>query len=150
MLAATGSSGLPVVIFSDSHFHLAPLGDKIVHYQERLAACSPEIQDLITVDVISHLPMPQLPPYFTGLCLRYFESNGSMARISAEQLVEGMQLDDEWICINLSNAPSRLRQLATEIVAERSFPYDGFLDTGASGSAGETGDLRMIPGSGYQ
>ncbi|KAE8356061.1 hypothetical protein BDV28DRAFT_145560 [Aspergillus coremiiformis] len=145
-------SNIPIVIFPDSHFHLSPLGHNIVSYNGVLGTSySREILDLVPVDEIQYLPVPRLPPYFIGLCRRFFESNDDMARISAEQLVDGMDLDEEWIRINLSGAPLKVRELATTLVAEKSSRIDASLDLIMPRSALESSmeGLRLIPGSGY-
>lgn len=151
-LAAT-SSNLQVVIFPDTHFYLAPLHSSIVSYKKMLSPpCSHEIQDLVAADEIRQLPMPRLPPYFIGLCRRFLESNDDIARIAVEQLVDGMHLDDEWVYINLGDAPRQVRELAMRLVAERPSRCDEFLDLEVLGAAVDydrISQLRMIPGSGY-
>ena len=149
---AVADSNLLVVIFPDAHFYLSPLHSSIISPEEILhPAYSREIQDVVPVDEIRHLPVPHLPLYFIGLCRRYFESKDDMARISAEQLVDGMQLDEEWVHINLSDAPRQVRELAVRLVAERQSPYEG-LDFEVPDSTVDhdrIGQLRLIPGSGY-
>lgn len=116
---AVTKSNVRVVIFSDRHFYLSPLGSSIVSYEEiSLTASSQEIQDLVPVDKIQYLPMPRLPLYFIGLCQRFVESNNYMARIAAEQLVDGMHLDEKWTRINLSDAPRQVRDLAMRLVTK--------------------------------
>lgn len=104
-------------------------------------------------DSIRLLYMPRLPPYCISLGRRFFESNNYMARIAAEQLVDGMHLDERWICTNLSDAPHQVRELAMRLVAKRSLWYDdGCLhleELNTTVGRDGVGNLRLIPGSGY-
>lgn len=92
-----------IVLFPDSLFHLklsiqnaAPL----VKHGEG-AEYSREILDLIPACEIGSLPIPRLPLFFMGLCKRYFESGDVVFAIAAEQLVDGMDLDEKWCRMHL-------------------------------------------------
>ena len=63
--------------------------------------------------------MPRLPNLFTGLCSRLFESGDLMARIAVEQLVDGMNFNDDWIESNLGGATIKVRNLAAQLVLEK-------------------------------
>ncbi|PYI22901.1 hypothetical protein BO86DRAFT_386586 [Aspergillus japonicus CBS 114.51] len=147
------STKMSIVIFSDAHFHLSPLEHHLVPCDGvPLISYSREILDLVPVDEIQHLPVPRLASYVIGLCRRYFEHHDAMARIAAEQLVDGMDLDEEWIRTNLREVPLKARELMIMLVAEKSSRRDDiFLDVITPGSVVENGmeGLRLIPGSGY-
>jgi hypothetical protein len=74
-----------------------------------------------------------------------------MARIAAEQLVDSMKLDEEWLQMNLGNAPAEVQQLATMLVDDRSSSNDDFPDIESFiGGDGKQEAVRWIPGSGFQ
>ncbi|KAL2817970.1 hypothetical protein BDW59DRAFT_152297 [Aspergillus cavernicola] len=116
----TPSTGLRLLLFPDFYFGLSPLHQNIVPNDERLSTiCSEQILDLVPRGEIQHLPVPCLPVFFIGLCSRFFESNDCMARIAVEQLVDGMNLDDNWIESNLGGATLKVRELAAQLIAEK-------------------------------
>lgn len=71
-----------------------------------------------------------------------------MARIAAEQLVNSMKLDEEWLHMNMADATTEVQNLMAMLVNEWSSSGDGFLHfdslTGADGTREE---IRWIPGS---
>ncbi|OJJ95466.1 hypothetical protein ASPACDRAFT_47821 [Aspergillus aculeatus ATCC 16872] len=152
VLEATYSK-MTIVIFSDAHFHLSPLEHNLVPCDGGpLTSYSREILDVVPVDEMQHFPVPCLRPYVIGLCRRYFENHDAMARIAAEQLVDGMNLDEEWIRTNLREAPLKARELMIMLMAEKSSRMDNeFLDVITPDPVVENGleGLRLIPGSGY-
>lgn len=76
-----------------------------------------------------------------------------MARIAVEQLVDAMDLDETWVQMNLSAATSDVRELAAQLVAEKSSRCDdGYLilaEMCSDFDAVQGEKLRLIPGSGY-
>lgn len=144
--------GLRLLFFPDSYFGLAPLHQNIVPNDERLSTtCSEQILDLVPRGEIQHLPVPRLPVFFIGLCSRFFESNDCMARIAVEQLVDGMDLCEDWIESNLGGATLKVRELAVQLVAEKTSRYENM---GLEAMYSELGvarmqDLSSIPGSGF-
>lgn len=149
----TPNIGLRLLLFPDSFFHLSPLHQSIVPNDKRLSTtCSEQILDLVSRDEIQHLPVPCLPVFFIGLCLRFVESNDCMARIAVEQLVDGMDLDNDWIKSNLGGAALKVRELAAQLVAEKTSRYDENMGLEAMSSAlgaARMQDLSSIPGSGF-
>lgn len=149
----TPNNGLRLLLFSDSYFGLSPLHQNIVPDDERLSTtCSEQILDLVPRDEIQHLPVPRLPAFFIGLCSKFFESNDCMARIAVEQLMDGMDLDDDWIARNLGDTTVKVRELATQLVAEKTLRYAE--NMGLEAALPELGvsrmqDLSSIPGSGF-
>ncbi|RWQ97930.1 hypothetical protein C8Q69DRAFT_457207 [Paecilomyces variotii] len=142
-----------VVLFPDTYFFLCPVSHNIVSYEGiPHIVYSHEILDLVPTDEVQQLPMPYLAPFFVGLCRRFLESRDVMARIAAEQLVDGMRLDEEWAQINLSEASPEVRKLATMLISQRSSrddEYFGSEELHAAAGFTKVVDLRLIPGSGY-
>lgn len=145
--------GLRLLLFPDSYFGLSPLRQNIVPDDERLSTtCSEQILDLVPQSEIQHLPVPRLPAFFIGLCLMFFELNDCMARIAVEQLVDGMDLDDDWIESNLGGATFKVRELAAQLVAEKTSRYDENMDLEVmhfESRLSRKQDLSLIPGSGF-
>lgn len=145
---------LAIVLFPDTFFHISPVEQMIVSRSERSDASiySRQILDIVPGKALDILPFPRLSPYFIGLCRRFFESGDDMARIAAEQLVGGMKLDDAWIQLNLSKAPSKVQYLASVLVDERISSVDEFWDVQTSpfGASDQEEELQYIPGSGFQ
>ncbi|KIX01179.1 uncharacterized protein Z518_08904 [Rhinocladiella mackenziei CBS 650.93] len=136
--------GLRLLLFPDSYFGLFPLQQNIISNDERLSTtCSDQILDLVPRSEIQYLPVPRLPVFFIGLCSRFFESNDCMARIAVEQLVDGMDLNDDWIESNLGGATLKVRELAAQLVAEKTSRYDENMGPKAMK------DLSSIPESGF-
>ncbi|KAL4918675.1 hypothetical protein BDW62DRAFT_210294 [Aspergillus aurantiobrunneus] len=150
----TPNLGLRLLLFPDYYFGLSPLHQNIVPNDERLSGtCSEQILDLFSRGEIQNLPVPRLPVFFIGLCLRFVETNDCMARIAVEQLVDGMNLDGDWIESNLGGATLEVRELAAQLVAEKTSRYDGNMDLEPMSSGlgdARMQDLRLIPGSGFQ
>ncbi|KAJ5342829.1 hypothetical protein N7541_011953 [Penicillium brevicompactum] len=144
---------LRLIIFADSHFGIAPLRQSSVLSDERVStACSTQILGLVPQCEIRDIPVPRLSHLFTGLCLRFFESGDVMARIAVEQLVDGMDLDDEWIKRNLDDTKTKVRDLATQLVTEKVSRREDDPVLGATNSdfvTARTQDVRSIPGSGF-
>lgn len=69
--------------------------------------------------------------------------------IAVEQLVDGMNLDDDWCEKNLCNASLKVHQLATRVVAGKQSRLDDFSNNTVTcfiANAGEAERLRRIPG----
>lgn len=145
---------LTIILFSDTCFGLDPLDRNIVCHDKvpYFATYSRQIMDLAPSDEIKYLTVPRLPPFLSGLCRRFLESNDGMARIAVEQLVDGMDLDEQWVEINLSSAEPKVRRLVMILISEKSSRYDEFSDnlvTCFIADEEEGERLRWIPGSGY-
>lgn len=146
---ATLKMELSVVLFPDTSFHLSPMSQSVISTEEQSnSTFSPQVLDVIAEDDIKYLPFPRLVNYLIGLCQRYFEANDDMARIAAEQLVNSMKLDEEWLHMNMADATTEVQNLMAMLVNERSSSGDEFLHfdslTGADGTREE---IRWIPGS---
>ncbi|KZF23720.1 hypothetical protein L228DRAFT_122819 [Xylona heveae TC161] len=144
-----------VILFSDTYFGLNPLDRNIVCQDETrsFTTYSRQILDLVSKDDIKYIPVPRLPPFFIGLCRRFLESNDGMARIAAEQLLDGMDLDEEWVKANIISAQPQVLELAMTLICEKSSCNDEFLDHDVTcfvADKEEAERLRRIPGSGFQ
>lgn len=73
-----------------------------------------------------------------------------MARIAAEQLVDSIKLDEEWLHMNMADATTEVQDLVAMLVDNRSSSGDEFLDIESlTGAGGTREELRWIPGSGF-
>lgn len=52
--------------------------------------------DMIPREHVRSLPFPRLPPLLIGYAKRYVETRDDPSVIAAEQLVDGMDLDEAW------------------------------------------------------
>jgi len=139
------------VLLGDRSCGLDPLVNNIISRDKAPSnpAYSSQIMDLIPVAVVNNLPMPRLSSLFAGVCHRFLESNDDIAMIAAEQLVDGMDLDDGWCERNLRNASPEVHQLATRLVAGKQSRLDDFSEKTVTcfiANAGEAERLRRIPG----
>jgi len=82
--------------------------------------------DLIPPTEIHQLPMPRLPVLLVGLCRRFLELHDDVAMIAAEQLVDGMDLEEDWCDRNLSNVSSAVLETASRLVSGKSSRLDDF------------------------
>lgn len=75
-----------------------------------------------------------------------------MARIAVEQLVDGMNFNDDWIESNLGGATIKVRNLAAQLVLEKGSRHEEDMALGVMRSdfdAIRMQDLSSIPGSGF-
>jgi len=110
---------------------------------------SSQILDLIPPTEVGSIPIPRLPSLFAGLCWRYLESKDDVAMIAAEQLVDGMDLDDSWCTANLCNTSFEIYQLANGLIASKQSRIDDFSENTVTcfiTNADEAERLRLIPG----
>jgi len=139
------------VILADKSYGLHPLMKNAVSHERtpRNVQYSSQIMDLIPATDLTSLPIPRLPPFFIGLCQRYIDSHDDIAMIAAEQLVDGMDLDEAWCSRNLQNASQEVYQLATRLVEGKDSRLDDFSENTITcfiSNAGEAKRLKQIPG----
>ena len=117
-----------VVLFPDDCLGLAPLKKNILHPKrdEDGAEYSREISDVIPASKIAETPIPLLGPLFSGQCSRYLETNYPMLAIAAEQLVDGMDLDEEWCKQHMSASTPETLSFALTLVAGKASRIDYF------------------------
>ena len=80
---------------------------------------SPEILDIAPADAVCSLSLPRLAPFFKGLCRRYISARDPIAAIAAEQLVDGMDLDQNWCRSHLSAVHAEELAFAMTLVEGR-------------------------------
>lgn len=85
---------------------------------------SEQIIDLIPPTEIHRLPLPRLPVLLAGLCRRFLESHDDIAMIAAEQLVDGMDLDEGWRDRNLSSVGSEVLEVVSRLIAGKTSRLD--------------------------
>ena len=145
------SSHLGLVIFSDTSFGLRPLEESVVPNIKSLdSACySKQILDVVASNDLNAIPMPCLGPYFSGLCRRYLDLGDDVAMIAAEQLVDGMNLDQNWVTKNIASAEQDVQELARQLIhgkASRLDDLSGNTITCFVANEDEAEALRNIPG----
>ncbi|KAL9107830.1 MAG: hypothetical protein Q9227_007345 [Pyrenula ochraceoflavens] len=133
----------------DRDLYLQPLQKHIVvPKKEDHAEFSPQLLDFVTQEQTTKLPWPRLPQYFTSLCLDYFQNENAMARIAAEQLIDGMNIDHAWCEKHLVQNP-KILSLGKRLVDGKTARIDDFspnLITCFIASEAEASRLCMIPG----
>ncbi|KAI9676670.1 MAG: hypothetical protein M1829_002988 [Trizodia sp. TS-e1964] len=142
-----------VILFSDTFCHLAPLQKNVIpskEYQQG-AEYSRELMDLVPVSLIPKLRLPRLAPLFEACCRKYCETREDMSAIAAEQLVDGMNLDEDWCRKNMS--PARLEELnfALKLVAAKKSRISAFthnIVTDFIATSEEAERLLRVPGRG--
>ena len=117
-----------VVLFADQQLGLEPLEKTIIparkHSQH--VAYSQQILDIIPMETLVSLPMPSLLPFFRGLCRNYCETNSAVYAIAAEQLVDGMDLDEVWCRKHMPGLDSKELAYAMTLVEGKSSRIDDF------------------------
>ncbi|KAL9075493.1 MAG: hypothetical protein Q9161_001565 [Pseudevernia consocians] len=91
--------GLFVTIFPDTYLHLQPIKSNLVSFQEAPVApirYSKEILDVFLAEDIPRFPFPNLPAFFLGACKRYSSTQDPIFAMIAQQLMDGMDLDEQW------------------------------------------------------
>lgn len=141
------------MIFTDKSYGLNPLLKHIVS-RERIPSnpgYSDQIIDLVPADGINQLPMLRLPSLFNGLCQRFLDTQDDVSMIAAEQLVDGMDLDEGWCDRNLHllNASPEVLNLAVRLIEGKSSRVDDFSEGAVTcfvANREEVERLRRIPG----
>jgi hypothetical protein len=93
--------------------------------------------------------MLRLAPFFEGLCREFYDTRDNLPPIAAEQLVYGMNLDEDWRRNHMS--PERHRELnfALGLVAGKDACISNFSTNSVTAfiaSEEEAGRLLMVPG----
>ncbi|KAL2397546.1 hypothetical protein ABEF93_000780 [Exophiala dermatitidis] len=86
----------PIVLLSDLGivFRKSEVLESAAHRRE--AFYSDHILSYVSVEEIKRIPIPTLPSFVQYLCLLFFRDGDDMFRIRLEQLVDGMNIDEEW------------------------------------------------------
>ena len=117
-----------VVFFPDSALHLDPLSQSTVpsEWHTCEARYSKEILDSFLAEDLRLLSFPRLVPFFLGHCTRYCNSKAVDSAMAAEQLVDGMNLDEAWLGAQLPAMTSDEISFATKLVREKTSRMDDF------------------------
>ncbi|KAI0378961.1 hypothetical protein F5Y04DRAFT_283331 [Hypomontagnella monticulosa] len=141
-----------VIILPDTLFGLQPLEESVVRREERnsSSAISTHIVDVIPSADLTAIPVPRLYSYFVGLCRRYLDQADDAAMIAAEQLVDGMNLDQDWCTKNISTAGADVWTLSQQLILDKPSRIDQFSGNTVTcfiADETEAKKLRDIPGS---
>ncbi|KAI1108469.1 ser/Thr protein phosphatase [Nemania sp. NC0429] len=122
------SSTQVVVIFPADLFGLDPIEKILVGpLMPRKVHLSKEIRDLSPEDVAS-LPLPRLAPLLKGLARRFLDRGDDMAMIGVEQLVDGMDLDHQWVQRHLDSVETPVTALILERIQGKKGRIDYYSD----------------------
>ncbi|KAF2459394.1 hypothetical protein BDY21DRAFT_408775 [Lineolata rhizophorae] len=142
-----------VVLFSAASMRLDPIKERVVprELHSPAAQYSREILESLAAPDLQSVDFPRLAPFFAGLCRRWLDASDGVARIAAEQLVDGMDLDEAWCRRNLlPSESSACVQFALELVSDKKSRVDHFVDHAITcfvGDKDEVEKLRKIPGA---
>ncbi len=140
-----------LVILADKMYCLNPISKNVLSRDEAPSnpSYSSQIMDLIPPTEIHRLPIPKLPVLLVGLCRRFLDSHDDVALIAAEQLVDGMDLDEGWCERNLSTISSDVLDIANRLVAGKASRLDDFSENTITcfiANKYEAERVRGIPG----
>lgn len=113
---------------------------------------SKEILDALSPHAIASLPFPRLGPFLGGLCSRYIQSRDVAYAMTAEQLVDGMDIDTAWCHVHLAHLSPAEQQFASDLVAGKRGRMDDFSENKITCYVADIQDatnIRQIPGSGF-
>jgi hypothetical protein len=78
-----------------------------------------EITDLVPASSVASLPMPRLAPFFEEFFRKFCDTRDDLSAIVAEQLVDGINLDEDWCSNPISPRRHKELNFALELVAEK-------------------------------
>jgi hypothetical protein len=113
---------------------------------------SKEIFDMLSVNAIASLPFPSLGALMAASCARYVQSRDVVFAMAAEQLVDGMDIDDAWCTTHLASLSADEQQFACDLVAGKRYRMDDFSENKITCYVADSqavSNLRRIPGSGF-
>jgi hypothetical protein len=109
------------VVFPDTFFHLNPLKHNTIRDHPVGAEYSNQLSDFSSnKDILSSIPFPRLAPLVEGFLRRYHESKSDVFAMCAEQLVDGMDLDENWCKSHLDVKREEEYKMALKLVKEKS------------------------------
>ncbi|KAI1343420.1 hypothetical protein F5Y15DRAFT_370008 [Xylariaceae sp. FL0016] len=143
-----------VMILPDTLFGLQPLEHTIIRSEKWNSSLVPskQILDVTPSKDLAAIPVPRLSSLFVGLCRRWLDQEDDAAMIAAEQLVDGMNLDQDWCSRNVSAAGADVHELLQQLILGKSSRMDEFSGNEITcyiADAAEAERLRDIPGSGW-
>jgi len=71
------------------------------------AECNTRVTGLIPAADVNQLSMPRLPSFFVDFSQRFLDTQDEVTMITAEQLVDGVDLDEGWRERNLGGTASQ-------------------------------------------
>ncbi|KAH0545336.1 hypothetical protein FGG08_000635 [Glutinoglossum americanum] len=138
------------VVLPDTLFHLNPLKDNIIREHPVRAEYSDQMSDLILdKDVLQFIPLPRLAPFLSGLIRLFNESKNYVFAMCAEQLVDGMDLDEGWCKSHLNAGFEEEYKFALKLVkgkSSRVAPMCPDFITCYISTPDEAGKVHKIPG----
>ncbi|KAI9053090.1 hypothetical protein LZ554_003359 [Drepanopeziza brunnea f. sp. 'monogermtubi'] len=119
-----------IVILPDKIYGLNPISENVVSHNkahsEPSYTYSSQLTDFISPTDIHRLPMPKMPVLLAGLCQRFLDSHDDVAMIAAEQLVDGMDLNEDWCERNLANVNAEVFEMTLRLVLGKTSRMDDF------------------------
>ncbi|CAJ2507504.1 Uu.00g086900.m01.CDS01 [Anthostomella pinea] len=117
-----------IVIFPAALFGLDPIEDILIEQpSDQKIHISKELSDMDSRDV-AHLPLPRLASLIIGLARRFLDTGDDIAMIAVEQLVDGMNLDEEWSRKHLGGVANAVRLLVDSQIGGKASRIDYFSD----------------------
>lgn len=75
---------------------VGPPADRKFHISKEVQGLDP--------NTIANLPLPRLAPLISGLGRRYLDTRDDVSMIALEQLVDGMNPDEQWVQQHLEDS----------------------------------------------
>jgi hypothetical protein len=113
---------------------------------------SKEVLDVLSPDAIASIRFPSLGAFLGALCSRYIQSRDTMYAISAEQLVDGMDIDTAWCHLQLTQLSPVEKQFISDLIEGKRGRMDDFSENEITCYVADiqhATSLRQIPGSGF-
>ena len=88
-----------VIVFSDRAISFEPLDEHVFVpdiIDPRFNDFSHEIVDSYQAQEVASLPFPYFAPFFRSRCRLYVKTRDAPAAMAVEQLVDGLNLDEDW------------------------------------------------------
>ncbi|EQL37431.1 hypothetical protein BDFG_01040 [Blastomyces dermatitidis ATCC 26199] len=107
---------------------LDPLQKCVIYQKEHqhTREYSRELLDSFSPDEIATLPFPRFTPLFRGFCRSYIETQEATAAMTAECLVDGMNINEEWCHAHFDPPESAESGFALRLVNSRGSRIDDF------------------------
>ncbi|RDA84013.1 hypothetical protein CP532_2921 [Ophiocordyceps camponoti-leonardi (nom. inval.)] len=138
-----------IVIYPDSFYGLSPLQETLLQPVRDGAYfyISKEMAHLNREDIAS-LPLPRLAPFLKGFAQRFLASRDDSAMMAVKQLVDGMNLDLDWVARNLGTSEPLFHLVMKQVNSKQSrIDYvSGNSITCFVGDKAEAQHVRLIPG----
>ncbi|EPE06099.1 hypothetical protein F503_02928 [Ophiostoma piceae UAMH 11346] len=126
-----------VCLFPDEFFHLEPLEKSLVAWEQPASPgrepCYYISEHMLDTDGlrasdIRSLSLPRLSRLLVGFARRYLDQKDDTAMIAAEQLVDGMDVDESWCARHLRGESQSVISLIRGLVQGKASRLDDFSD----------------------